>query len=314
MNTQASYLFFDLEADPATLTPASFGSVLTNDNFDIIERPSVGFYQKKKNYNKSLIKTVTGKKFGSDPTIFKEKEKYMYDILTQADMNFAFHAQCDLITIQRMYKKYNLQMPLISSYCVKEIHDAVSYSEGVKNGTLFERLKRFDIDTSHLRPHFSVDDAEATRLLLDEICYRLELWPEEIIEKYFVCNYNTMDVGHGISRLDTYVNNGLAKLSDTAPKISISHPLQSSLSKTNAWPFFVKNLRDKGINLTRDVEQATYFVSGDNDDTCKREFHLDNVKDKNKQQTTQKINTQQLCSLLDIESLEPPVERTIAFN
>lgn len=180
-----NFLFFDIECSDGNHI-CSFGYVMVNNKFEILNKEDIVINPQKK---------FKLGRAGFDPKIclaydentFKKQKpfKFFYDkiksILTLNENIILGHAiTSDLQFLRIACERYNLPQINIHVYDTQNFY--YQYNKKYKVRSLNNIVKDLEIDVTNLNEHKSCDDAEISMLITKEICKRLDLTIEELLD------------------------------------------------------------------------------------------------------------------------------------
>ncbi|MBQ8178093.1 MAG: hypothetical protein IJ033_02760 [Clostridia bacterium] len=192
------YLFFDLECSDGRHV-CSFGYVLTDENFSVIEKKDIlinpeaifhtGAWSKAKREKNERDRGIT-LAYPKEEFVASPKFDYYYDLikslLTDKDnLVVGFACDNDARFINWACDRYKLPY---FSYVIYDMQRAYrEYKELTNQPSLDKALVDLSVDVSEHVAHRSDEDAEVTMLVAKGLCDRLGISLKELIEKYPPC-------------------------------------------------------------------------------------------------------------------------------
>ena len=192
------YLFFDIECSDGKHI-CSFGYVLTDDNFKIIEKEDIlinpeaifhtGAWSKSKREknvrDRGIDLAYPKEKFLASPKFPHYYERIKGLLTARGVMVIGFSCDNDARFIMRATEKYKL--PYIN-YTICDIQRAYrEYKEVCDQPALEKVLEDLGVSVADHVAHRSDEDAEVTMLVAKAMCKRLDIDLKELIEKYPAC-------------------------------------------------------------------------------------------------------------------------------
>ncbi len=195
------YLFFDIECancDGGNGKICSFGYVLTDENFneiekeDIIINPKAPFHLKgwgKKTY----IELAYPQEVFKQAPVFSEFYERIRALLTGEDkMIFGYAPENDAGFLRSEFERYGLPTVNFVFYDVQRIYKHIEGSEGGNLSSLSGACEKLEIDTEFIT-HKSCDDAYATMLVLKKLCENKGMSADKLTKEFSPCRGELKD-------------------------------------------------------------------------------------------------------------------------
>lgn len=196
------YLFFDIECANCFQGKGkicSFGYVLTDRNFIILERedilvnPRSRFYLVGRGNGPDLELAYPQSAFRHAPA-FPDAYPKIYQLLSAPDTIVFGHAtHNDVSFVKSECERYHLKQPDYVFYDSQKIYQ--SMIDATNQISLEQIMMDLDLPLQHM--HKSVDDAEMTMRVVQKLCVRHGMTLEELIEKY---PYSKGEIQNGVIR------------------------------------------------------------------------------------------------------------------
>lgn len=195
------YLFFDIECancDGGNGKICSFGYVLTDENFNEIEKDDIIIDPKAPFHlrgwgKKTYIELAYPQEVFLAAPVFSEFYDRIKSLLTDGDkMVFGYAPENDAGFLRSEFERYGLLSVNFTFYDVQRIY---KYAEGSENGNLISlsgACEKLEIDTEFIT-HKSCDDAYATMLVLKKLCENKKMTASEIVERFTPCKGELKD-------------------------------------------------------------------------------------------------------------------------
>ena len=183
-----NYLFFDVECiscKGGTGKLFSFGYVLTDENFKIIEKDDIvinpdisraeyDWYVVRKIMTYSLNEIEDKPNFASR---YKEIKRLLGD---SNNIVFGFDVINDILYVNDECKRYNLPKFDIKAWDVQDFYRQINGTK--ENKSLKKLVDEFNIDIGCFEEHNSRDDAEMTMLVAKAMCDKLAVSMSDLIK------------------------------------------------------------------------------------------------------------------------------------
>ena len=183
------YLFFDIEASDG-INMCSFGYVVTNEQFDVLETKDIlmnpkapfltGLWEKESKTNKFTLaypEEVFTRR-GAFPTVYKD----IKDIFDSCDYVFGFSVRNDVQYVLTACERYKLPKIDYKFFDIQALYakiKKINYQKALETMAI-----ELGININDITLHLSRDDAYLSMLILKEICKQENLDLTTISEKY----------------------------------------------------------------------------------------------------------------------------------
>lgn len=176
------YLYFDIECCDGN-TMCSFGYVIVDDKFNIIEKkdilinPEKQFKLARSGFDARINLAYTEEEFTKHPN-FENVYNEIKDLLIKENRTILGHSvDYDLKYLFRACKRYNKPEIKIKSYDTQNIYNK-------KNRVAIAKIvKELAINTLQLKEHKSCDDAEMSMLYIKAICEKQNITIDELLKQ-----------------------------------------------------------------------------------------------------------------------------------
>ena len=300
-----NYLFFDIECCDGHHI-CSFGYVVTNENFEILKKedivinPQWRFRKGRDGFDPEKDLAYTKEYFMKQPAF-----PYFYSKLKRllVDSNYILLGHgitSDISFLDNACKRYDFPKFDLQVYDTQNMY--YQFNKLQKQRALEDIIKDLVIDISLLHEHKSCDDAEVSMLITRELCKKLQVSLDELLE---LCDNSIRDNSlknkspRGIQRA---VGRGLRELAEKYPQrfewesICLSDSIQ--VSDVEKRLEFIKQVLDKGYNYIFKASEANYFVMGS--EYGKRDECCDyNINENGK--NIKKITIEELSKMLKVK-------------
>ena len=303
-----NYLFFDVECISCKGGKGklfSFGYVLTNDNFEIIEKEDILMNPKlpRSEYDRYVVKymmSYTLNEIENAPCFTDQYLKIKDMLLNPNNIIFGFDVYYDLMYVNDECERFKLQKIERKACDVQDLYK--QYSGEHKQKGLSKLVEFFEIDKSPYIEHNSRDDAEMTMLVAKAICEKLSFSIGDIIS---ICDSSFVDAKARsqeteAARRQKKFNRKLKQLANNYPDrnkwtaICFSDSIKEKSMQGRLR--LIKAIFDKQYNYTSKVSECSIFVIGN--EYGERDLSCDhNIENKNKD--IRKISIKELSELLD---------------
>lgn len=298
------YLYFDIECCDGKHI-CSFGYVITNEKFevlgkeDIVINPQWRFKLGRAGFDPRIHLAYTEETFKKQKP-FKHFYNRIRDLLTQENQILLGHSiSADIQYLKIACERYNLPEIKIEVYDTQDFY--YQLNKKYKSRSLDKIVDDLGIDISNLREHKSCDDAHISMLITQEICTRLKISINELLE---LCD-NSIRNG---DKKELTEKQKLKKFSRDLKNIASKYPNRSEwkaicLSDTivendkEKRIALIKRIFEKGYNYICKASECDYFVVGEG--YGERDLSCDhNIEDNNK--IIKKITISDLSKMLDV--------------
>ena len=300
------YLFFDIECCDGNHM-CSFGYVIVNSNFEILEKkdlvmnPEKEFKLGRDAFNPRIHLAY------NEGTFRKQKSfKYFYNViknlLTSKEVVLLGHSIIsDLKYLKIACKRYNLPILDLKVYDTQNFY--YQFNKKYSSRSLDNIIKDLEINVYGLFKHKSDDDAYMSMLVTKEICKRLNCSINELLE---ICDKSLIETNKKIEKSEKakkrYFSKKLKAIAEKYPKRDSwkSICLSDSIKENNIKGRFtlIRTIFDNGYNYTCKASICDYFVTGqeygERDLSC--EHNIENGSRK-----ITKITLKDLSKMLGVE-------------
>lgn len=260
-----NYLFFDIECCDG-YNICSFGYVLTDNNFKIIEKkdivmnPKAKFKLGRTGFDPKIMLLYSEEYFKSQPSFvyfYKEIKK----LLSAKNTRLLGHSVSnDILFLKNACKRYKLDEIIIQAFDTQNFY--YQYNKKVIKSSLTNIAKDLGINFGELYEHKSCDDAEISMLYTKTICEKLEINIEQLLK---LCE-NSIIKTDEVNKNNDFKNhfNKLAKNYPNKNKfipICFSETIKEKSLKKRLE--LIKLLFDNGYRYTSKVSECSVFVAGD---------------------------------------------------
>lgn len=297
------YLYFDIECCDGKHM-CSFGYVLVNDAFDILEKedllinPEKPFMLGREGREPWIRLAYSNEAFYRSPT-FNDRYDAIERLLTQPGRILLGHSiSSDLTYLDTACKRYQKKQFDIGVFDTQKMYGKVQ--ENCADCSLENILKELHIETEHLTEHKSCDDAEKSMLTAKEICARRNIGMEEVLIRYKDCLVNRaqMERAHNYSRIKKTVK-GLKRLYRNKGKERACFFI-SELITPKEWQKRINLVNiayRKGYGVDVSIDTCTYFVTNGGMSDAERDGYKKRIQ---KNDAPQVITTDKMAELLHI--------------
>lgn len=302
-----NYLFFDVECISCKGGKGklfSFGYVLTNDNFEIIEKEDILMNPKlpRSEYDWYVVKHMMSYTLNEieNAPCFTEHYYRIKDLLQNPNnIVLGFDVYNDLMYVNDECERFNLPKIERKACDVQDLYK--QYSGEHRQKGLSKLVELFEIDKSPYIEHNSCDDAEMTMLVAKAICEKLNLAIDDIIN---ICDSSFVEAKE--RRQKTEEEKKQIAFNIKLKKIAVNYPnrdkwpsicFSDSIKEVNAEGRLrlIKAIFDKQYNYTSKVSECSIFVIGN--EYGERDLSCDhNIENNNKD--IKKISIEELSELL----------------
>ena len=300
------YLFFDIECCDGNHI-CSFGYVIVNNNFEILEKkdlvmnPEKEFRLGRDAFNPRIHLAYNESTFRKQKTF-----RYFYDtiknLMTSNDIVLLGHSiTADLQYLKIACERYNLPILYLKVYDTQNFY--YQLNNKYSSRSLDNIIKDLGIDISNLFEHKSDDDAYMSMLVTKEICKRLNCSIDEILE---LCDKSLIDSDKKVEKSERAQKRQFSKklkaIAEKYPERNSwkSICLSDSIKENNINGRFnlIKTIFDNGYNYTCKASICYYFVTGQS--YGERDLSCDNHIENSDRQIT-KITLKDLSKMLGVE-------------
>lgn len=175
---------------------------------DIVINPESSFVLAKKGHRAKIQLAYPEEYFYKQDT-FPSFYGKIKKLLSQSGYTIIGHSiQSDIYFLAFACKRYHLQSIKIEGYDTQKIYKEWSKSPQV--ASLERILTSLEVNIDNLILHKSSDDAQATFLVLKELCDRENLTLDQLLEKFSACKVNGNAIVSNVNTQKKYI--GLFKL------------------------------------------------------------------------------------------------------
>jgi len=194
-----NYLFFDVESiDIHHKTICSFGYVLTDNNFNILEKDDILINPNitKDNIDSwSLNKIVKYPldKFLKSPTFIEVFPKIERLLKNPENLLFGFSIDNEKIYLNSEFSRYNLpnlKEQNINIFDIQTLHKLIRNNKNVSS--LKKCIEEFNINPLNFKSHNSCDDSEMSMIVAKNLCLEFNKTLEDLIKEYLIKNNNNV--------------------------------------------------------------------------------------------------------------------------
>lgn len=300
------YLFFDIECCDGNHI-CSFGYVIVNNNFEILEKkdlvmnPEKRFKLGRDAFNPRIHLAY------NESTFWKQKTfRYFYDkikeLLTAEDTILLGHSiRADLQYLKIACEIYDLQILDLKVYDTQNFY--YQLNNKCPSRSLDNIVKDLGIDISNLFEHKSDDDAYMSMLVTKEICKRLNCSIDELLE---LCDKSLIDSDKKVEKSERAQKRQFSKklkaIAEKYPERNSwkSICLSDSIKENNINGRFnlIRTIFNNGYNYTCKASICDYFVTGQS--YGERDLSCDNHIENGDRQII-KITLKDLSKMLGVE-------------
>lgn len=298
------YLYFDIECCDGKHM-CSFGYVITNESFEILEKedivinPQHEFVLGRAGFDPRINLAYTEETFKKQKT-FKHFYDRIKNLLTQDNQVLLGHSiSADIKYLKIACKDCDLPEIKLEVYDTQNFY--YQLDKKYKCRSLDNIVKDLDIDISNLQEHKSCDDAEISMLVTKEICNRLKVTLNELLE---LCDDSKRDGKKKVLTEKQKVKRFSRDLKNIAEKYPNRNEWESIClsdtiveKETEQRIALIKQIFKSGYNYTCKVSECDYFVIGEG--YGERDLSCDhNIEDNNK--PIKKITISDLSKMLNV--------------
>ncbi len=341
------YLFFDIECSDGRHI-CSFGYVLTDVNFSVIEKKDIlinpeaifhtGAWSKAKRERSEKDRGIT-LAYPKEEFLSSPKFDHFYEIIKglltdKNNLVVGFACDNDARFINWACDKYKL--PYIS-YTLYDMQRAFrEYKEVTNQPSLDGALEDLNVDVSDYVPHRSDEDAAVTMLVAKVMCERLGVSLQELIEKYQPCEGVVSDGKIEFKHVDGSVcgggrytgSNNLRRnykvfqshMRKTKPKRGVTLPLKgekicfSTVFEDKHFSemlILIDLIAEQGGKCVTRASEASIYVTVDSVKVCRRQRIIDERLKKHAK--VKKMDIEKFLSMLGT-SYDAILERGAEFR
>lgn len=288
---QKKYLFFDIGLIPKTNLMGSFGYVIVDEKFNILEKNQINFG--------SITPNDEPKKINFEKSVFVKEYKNLYKVLcTPNQINFVHGGNySDLVYLISTCKQCDVPIFPIKAYDTQKIYYKI-YKDYF-NQSLRKIIRKLGIQKGDLEYHVSINDAEMTMLYIKKICEDQNLTIDELLAKHSDTLINIITKQNKkilkSEECQSKVLELKAKYFQTMPKLTVCIEKNVVPYDVEAHLMLLEKLFQRGIDTTDVVWNANIYVS--NLKNTKQDKMFRESLRQNKKITH--IYPQDLCFLID---------------
>lgn len=299
------YLFFDIECCDGNHI-CSFGYVLVNDKFEILEKkdiainPECKFRLGRDKFNPRIELAY------NESTFYKQKNfAYFYDniknLLVKDNRVLLGHSiTADIQYLKIACERYGCENIKLEVYDTQDFYYQLNKKYKIRS--LNNIVKDLEINISNLQEHKSCDDAEISMLITKEICNKLNITLSELLE---LCDKSKRNGDkHELSEkeLKRKFSRDLKNIAEKYPdRFSWKAICISDMIKETDYELriaLIKKIFKNGYNYTCKASECDYFVH--NDEYGERDLFCDHsIEDNHKD--IKKITIEELSKIIKIE-------------
>ncbi len=253
------YLYFDMECADGNHA-CSFGYVLANENFDVLEKrdllinPECKFRLGRGGEEPYIRLSYKEKEFRKAPNFAKVYDEIRALLIAENRILLGHSISSDIGFLEKACTRYSKEYFSLEVYDTQKIYALCAREQQMRS--LEYIVRELNIDASHLIEHKSCDDAEMTMLAAKALCERYECGIEEFLRQHRAST---------VSGASLAINRAVKELkarypkSKKAPAICISDAIKEAdaAKRIN----LLKTIFARGFGYSSTVQKCAYYVS-----------------------------------------------------